>query len=61
MAGAIYTIGLPSNVVFERLDGELPMSVTDRNVDLVIPILINRVMPDWFIHLNGLIDCYFYH
>lgn len=51
MTGAIYMIGPLSNVFFQNTEGELALSVAGGNVDLVIPILISKMMPDWFVYL----------
>ncbi|HLR69613.1 sodium:solute symporter family protein [Virgibacillus alimentarius] len=51
MTGAIYMIGPLSNIIFQDTRGELALTVAGGNVDLVVPILINEMMPDWFVYL----------
>src|SRR5699024_2971212 len=51
MTGAIYMIGPLSNIIFQDTRGELALTVAGGNVDLVVPILINEMMLDWFFYL----------
>lgn len=52
MVGVAYTIGALSNVYFYQTTGKLAMeSVPGGNLDMVIPVFINAIMPDWFVVL----------
>ncbi|WP_079525919.1 sodium:solute symporter family protein [Halobacillus hunanensis] len=51
MTGAAYMIGPLSNVYFMENTGEIAISVAGGNADLVIPMFINSLMPDWFIYV----------
>lgn len=51
MTGAAFVIGPLSNLYFYNSTGEISLSVAKGNVDLIIPIFINQLMPEWFIYL----------
>ncbi len=51
MTGAVFMIGPISNVYFHNTQGEIAINIAGGNVDLVIPILINELMPNWFVYL----------
>ncbi|MGY4691422.1 sodium:solute symporter family protein [Salibacterium sp. K-3] len=51
LAGGAYMIGPLSNVIFNDLQGVLAVEAAGGNTDLVMPTLINEIMPDWFIYL----------
>jgi SSS family solute:Na+ symporter len=51
MTGAAFMVGPISNLYFHNTTGEISLSVAGGNVDLIIPIMINEMMPDWFIYL----------
>ncbi|MCA0983221.1 sodium:solute symporter family protein [Halobacillus yeomjeoni] len=51
MAGSAYMIGPLSNVYFMETSGQLAMEAAGGNIDLVIPKLINSLMPEWFVYL----------
>ncbi|TLS36878.1 sodium:solute symporter family protein [Pseudalkalibacillus caeni] len=51
MTGAAFMIGPLSNVYFMENSGQLAISVAGGNSDLVIPKIINAIMPEWFIYL----------
>ncbi|MCM3718709.1 sodium:solute symporter family protein [Fictibacillus phosphorivorans] len=51
MTGAAFVIGPLSNLYFYNGSGEISLSVAKGNVDLIIPIFINQLMPEWFIYL----------
>ncbi|WP_226535546.1 sodium:solute symporter family protein [Fictibacillus halophilus] len=51
MTGAAFVIGPLSNLYFYNNTGEISLSVAKGNVDLIIPIFINQLMPEWFIYL----------
>ncbi|MFC0187764.1 sodium:solute symporter family protein [Fictibacillus aquaticus] len=51
MTGSAFVIGPLSNVYFYNTTGEIAITAAKGNVDLVIPILINKMMPEWFIYL----------
>lgn len=51
MTGAAFMIGPLSNLYFYNQSGEIALSAAGGNVDLVIPTLINQMMPDWFVYL----------
>ncbi|UOQ92074.1 sodium:solute symporter family protein [Halobacillus shinanisalinarum] len=51
MTGAAYMIGPLSNVYFMETAGELSINMAGGNADLVIPMFINALMPDWFIYV----------
>ncbi|SFL47369.1 sodium:solute symporter family protein [Salibacterium qingdaonense] len=51
LAGGAYMVGPLSNIIFQDIEGVLAMEAAGGNTDLVIPILINEIMPDWFIYL----------
>lgn len=51
MTGAAYMIGPLSNLFFYETQGEIAIQAVGNNVDLVIPTLINHMMPVWFIYL----------
>ncbi|MDA8352327.1 MAG: sodium:solute symporter family protein [Firmicutes bacterium] len=51
MTGAAYMIGPLSNLYFFETQGEIAMEAVGGNVDLVIPTLINHMMPVWFVYL----------
>ncbi|RLQ97376.1 sodium:solute symporter family protein [Falsibacillus albus] len=51
MTGTAFMIGPLSNVYFANTTGNISIVVAGGNVDLVIPKLINALMPKWFIYL----------
>ncbi len=51
MTGAAFMIGPLSNVYFMETSNQLALTAAGGNSDLVIPKLINEVMPGWFIYL----------
>ncbi|WP_430790790.1 sodium:solute symporter family protein [Virgibacillus flavescens] len=51
MTGAAFMIGPLSNLYFFQEGGNISMTVAAGNVDLVIPMFINDLMPEWFIYL----------
>lgn len=51
MTGAAFIIGPLSNVYFMENGGQLAITAAGGNSDLVIPKLINALMPEWFIYL----------
>ncbi|WP_101845010.1 sodium:solute symporter family protein [Halobacillus sp. Marseille-P3879] len=51
MAGSAYMIGPLSNVYFMETTGQLAIEAAGGNTDIVIPKLINSLMPDWFVYL----------
>ncbi|WLD93919.1 sodium:solute symporter [Alkalihalobacillus sp. AL-G] len=51
MTGAAFMIGPLSNVYYMETTGQLAISAAGGNSDLVIPIFINDIMPNWFVYL----------
>ncbi|WP_082234534.1 sodium:solute symporter family protein [Halobacillus massiliensis] len=51
MAGAAYMIGPLSNVYFMETSSQLAIQAAEGNTDLIIPRLINDIMPNWFVYL----------
>ncbi|WP_203363005.1 sodium:solute symporter family protein [Bacillus sp. REN10] len=51
MTGASYMIGPISNLYFKEKLGDISINVAQGNVDLVIPMFINHLMPEWFVYL----------
>ncbi|MEK4028264.1 sodium:solute symporter family protein [Pseudobacillus sp. FSL P4-0506] len=51
MTGAAFMLGPISNLYFQEHVGKLSIEVAKGNVDLVIPALINHLMPEWFVYL----------
>ncbi|MDM5315435.1 sodium:solute symporter family protein [Fictibacillus sp. b24] len=51
MTGAAFVIGPLSNLYFYENTGGIALTAAKGNVDLIIPIFINQLMPDWFIYL----------
>ncbi|MFZ3578411.1 sodium:solute symporter family protein [Virgibacillus sp. DJP39] len=51
MTGAAFMIGPLSNLYFFQQSGSIAIEVATGNVDLVIPMFINQLMPEWFIYL----------
>ncbi|WP_077328379.1 sodium:solute symporter family protein [Virgibacillus siamensis] len=51
MTGAAFMIGPLSNLYFFQESGKISIDVASGNVDLVIPMFINEIMPEWFIYL----------
>jgi solute:Na+ symporter, SSS family len=51
MTGAAFVIGPLSNLYFYNSMGEISLTIAKGNVDLIIPVFINQLMPDWFIYL----------
>lgn len=51
MTGAAFMIGPLSNLYFFQESGKIAIDVATGNVDLVIPMFINQIMPEWFIYL----------
>lgn len=51
MTGAAYMIGPISNVYFYKNDGEIAINLANGNPDLVIPMFISEIMPEWFVYL----------
>ncbi|SEA33931.1 solute:Na+ symporter, SSS family [Thalassobacillus cyri] len=51
MTGAAFMIGPLSNVYFMETAGQLAIQTAGGNTDLVIPKMINSLMPDWFVYL----------
>ncbi|MCF6138268.1 sodium:solute symporter family protein [Pseudalkalibacillus berkeleyi] len=51
MTGAAFAIGPLSNLYFFNTTGEIALTVAGGNTDLIIPKLINDIMPNWFIYL----------
>lgn len=46
-----FMLGAISNVQFYNTTGEIAVQAAGGNIDLVIPMLINGMMPDWFLYL----------
>ncbi|MFK2826462.1 sodium:solute symporter family protein [Bacillus sp. B190/17] len=51
MTGAAFMLGPISNLYFHDHLGKLAIEAAKGNVDLVIPSLINHLMPEWFVYL----------
>ncbi len=53
MTGAAYIVGALSNVYFLRNPqfGQISMSLTQGNIDKIIPLYINSAMPSWFVYI----------
>lgn len=51
MTAAAYMIGPLSNLYFMNTEDELAINMANGNPDLVIPTLINHMMPEWFVYL----------
>ncbi|WP_257351808.1 sodium:solute symporter family protein [Pseudalkalibacillus decolorationis] len=51
MTGAVFMIGPLSNLYFYNTSGEIALTAAGGNIDLIIPILINEMMPDWVVYL----------
>ena len=49
--GFVYTAGALSNVLFHRDHGMIAIEMAKGNVDLIIPELLNAIMPSWFVYL----------
>ena len=52
MTATVYLIGPLSNLYFFETEGAIALNIVpDGNVDLIIPTLISRIMPTWFLYL----------
>lgn len=52
MTATVYLIGPLSNLYFVETEGVIAQNlVPDGNIDLIIPTLISRIMPTWFLYL----------
>ncbi|WP_042349568.1 sodium:solute symporter family protein [Bacillus massiliigorillae] len=51
MTGAAFMIGPISNLYFYNTTGKISLDMANGNVDLVIPMFISHLMPEWFVYL----------
>ncbi|MFK2826393.1 sodium:solute symporter family protein [Bacillus sp. B190/17] len=51
MTGAAFMIGPISNLYFYNTSGEISLSNANGNVDVIIPMFISALMPEWFVYL----------
>ncbi|HZH58365.1 MAG TPA: sodium:solute symporter family protein [Metabacillus sp.] len=51
MTGAAYMIGPISNVYFHKNNGDIAINLANGNPDLIIPMFIGEIMPEWFVYL----------
>jgi SSS family solute:Na+ symporter len=51
MTGAAYMIGPISNVYFYENKGDIAINLANGNPDLIIPMFISEIMPEWFVYL----------
>ncbi|MCK8818066.1 sodium:solute symporter family protein [Natroniella sulfidigena] len=51
MTGTAFIVGPLSNLYFVQQGGEIATTVAEGNVDLIIPLFINEMMPGWFVYL----------
>ncbi len=48
MTGIAFTVGALSNAVFNDMFGSISIVMAKGNMDKIIPLYIEKVMPDWF-------------
>ncbi|MBN1501329.1 MAG: sodium:solute symporter family protein [Spirochaetes bacterium] len=53
--GTTYLTGPLANVVFFKKYGKIAFEMAERNLDKVIPVYINEIMPSWFIYIFMLV------
>ncbi|PTX64594.1 SSS family solute:Na+ symporter [Melghirimyces profundicolus] len=51
MTGTAFMVGPISNLYFHETQGKIAIAVAEGNSDLIMPIFINRIMPEWFLYL----------
>ncbi|MCK8824153.1 sodium:solute symporter family protein [Fuchsiella alkaliacetigena] len=51
MTGTAFIVGPLSNLYFVQELGEIAATVAEGNIDLIIPLFINNMMPGWFVYL----------
>ncbi len=51
MTGTAFMAGPLSNLYFHETRGEIAVDVAGGNIDLIMPIFINQIMPEWFLYL----------
>ena len=49
--GAVFLAGALSNLYFIKTRGDTALTVAENNIDLIIPLFINSLMPPWYIYL----------
>ncbi|MGE4506979.1 MAG: sodium:solute symporter family protein, partial [Desulfovibrionaceae bacterium] len=48
MTGVAFTVGALSNAVFYHDFGKISVAMAEGNIDKIIPLFIERIMPDWY-------------
>lgn len=51
MTGTAFMVGPLSNLYFFQNEGKIALEVAGGNIDLIIPIFIKKIMPQWFMYL----------
>ncbi|MBO2533525.1 solute:Na+ symporter, SSS family [Planifilum fulgidum] len=51
MTGTAFMAGPLSNLYFYETQGKISVDVAGGNIDLIMPIFINQIMPEWFLYL----------
>ncbi|MEW9031245.1 MAG: sodium:solute symporter family protein [Planifilum fimeticola] len=51
MTGTAFMAGPLSNLYFHETQGKISVDVAGGNIDLIMPIFINQIMPEWFLYL----------
>jgi SSS family solute:Na+ symporter len=48
MTGVAFTVGALSNAVFHKLFGKISIAMAQGNIDKIIPVYVEKIMPSWF-------------
>jgi SSS family solute:Na+ symporter len=48
MTGVAFVVGALSNVIFYQQTGDIAVAAAGGNIDRIIPVFVNDIMPEWF-------------